>query len=289
MVMPAETTEHKKCTPRIDFHIHPGICTFMQPWVVDWYDRNLPIKFDELIEKYKDPGFFEEFLAQEGVDYACILVEQSYITTGVTTNEQVRDYCRGRPRLIPFCDVNPAIYARPGDELRRLVETEGFRGVKLYPTYQHFYLNESRIYPIYQAARDLGIPVLIHTGSSIFRGARIKYGDPLYLDDVAVDFPDLHLIMAHSGRGFWYDRAFFLSRLHPNVHMEISGLPPARLLEYFPELPRNVDKVLFGSDWPGMFYIKRNMEAIAALPLEPEAVDKILGGNAAKILKLEGH
>jgi predicted TIM-barrel fold metal-dependent hydrolase len=287
--MKAETAEHKQRPLRIDFHIHPGICTFIQPWVSDWYDLNLPMKFDEFIEKYKDPGYFEEFLIQEGVDYACVLVEQSYITTGVTTNEQVRDYCRGRSRLIPFCDVNPGLYARPGEELRRLVEKDGFRGLKLYPTYQHFYLNESRIYPIYQAAQDLGIPVLIHTGSSVFRGARLKYGDPLYLDDVAVDFPDLNLIMAHSGRGFWYDRAFFLSKLHANVYMEISGLPPTRLLEYFPELHRNADKVIFGSDWPGMFYIKRNMEAIAALPLEPEAVEKILGGNAAKILKLEEY
>ncbi len=287
--MLAETAGQGKRTPRIDFHIHPGICAFMQPWVVEWYNRNLPVKFDEFIEQYKDPGFFEEFLTREGVDYACVLVEQSYVTTGVTTNDQVRDYCRGRRRLIPFCDVNPALYARPGEELRRLVEEDGFLGVKLYPTYQHFYLNESRIYPIYQAARDLGIPVLIHTGSSVFRGARLKYGDPLPLDDVAVDFPDLPLIMAHSGRGFWYDRAFFLSRLHENVYMEVSGLPPARLLDYFPELPRNTRKVVFGSDWPGMFYIKRNMEAIAALPLDAESVDNILGGNAARILKLEGY
>ena len=135
-------------------------------------------------------------------------------------------------------------------------------------------------------AQDLGIPVLIHTGSSIFPGTRLRYGDPLHLDDVAVDFPDLKLVMAHSGRGFWYDRAFFMSRLHKNVYMEISGLPPSRLLEYFPDLGRNADKVIFGSDWPGMPHIKRNIEAVAALPLPPAAVEKILGGNAARLLAL---
>jgi predicted TIM-barrel fold metal-dependent hydrolase len=92
--------------------------------------------------------------------------------------------------------------------------------------------------------------------------------------------------MAHSGRGFWYDRAFFLSKLHPNLYMELSGLPPAKLMGYFPELARNTDKVIFGSDWPGMPWIRRNMDAIGELPLTPAAVENILGGNAARILGL---
>ena len=83
------------------------------------------------------------------------------------------------------------------------------------------------MYPLYQAAQDLGIPVLFHIGSSVFRGTRMKYCDPLHLDDVAVDFPELNLVMAHAGQGFWYDRAFFLVELHANVHLEISGLPPS--------------------------------------------------------------
>ena len=153
-----------------------------------------------------------------------------------------------------------------------------------------YLLNDSRIYPIYRTAQDLGIPVLIHTGSSTFPGTRLKYGDPLLLDDVAVDFPDsLKLVIAHSGRGFWYDRAFFMSKLHKNVYMEIAGLPPFRLLDYFPDLGRNADKVIFGSDWPGMPHIKRNIEAVAELPLPPAAVEKILGGNAAGLLGLNSQ
>ena len=92
--------------------------------------------------------------------------------------------------------------------------------------------------------------------------------------------------MAHSGRGFWYDRAFFLSRLHANVYMELSGLPPAKLLTYFPELARNTDKVIFGSDWPAEPFIRSNMDAIAGLSLPVEGVADILGGNAAKILQI---
>jgi hypothetical protein len=285
-----DATQQAQRTPCIDFHVHPSPALYqvkLHKWVTDWFKLSHPNgDFEEFCEKYSDPGRFEEFLAGEGVDFACVLAELNEMTVGVCTNEQVRDFCRGRSRLIPFCNVNPYLFARPADELKRLVEEEGFRGLKLYPTYQQYFLNDSRIYPIYAMAQNLGIPVLIHTGSSIFPGTRLKYGDPLHLDDVAVDFPDLKLVMAHSGRGFWYDRAFFMSRLHKNVYMEISGLPPSKLLEYFPELGRNTEKVIFGSDWPGVPNIRGNRDAVAALPLPPGAAEKILGGNAARVLKM---
>ncbi len=271
---------------RVDFHVHLGLYTFHQPWVTEWICKAHPTGYEEYIQRYNDPGAFEEFLAAEGVDYACILAELSPITTGMCTNEQVQEFCRGRRMLIPFCDINPYMFTDLGEELRRKVNDEGFRGIKLYPTYQHYYLNDQRMYPLYQAAQELGIPVLIHTGSSVFKGSRLKYGDPLHLDDVATDFPNLNLIMAHSGRGFWYDRAFFLSKHHANVYMELSGLPPSKLMTYFPELARNTDKVIFGSDWPGMPAIRCNMDAISRLPLPPDGIEKILGGTAARLLNL---
>ena len=278
--------ENRERKLRIDFHVHLGQYTFHQPWVTEWIRKAHPHGYEEYIQRYNDPGTFEEFLSSEGVDYACILPELSPITSGMCTNEQVQEFCRGRSRLIPFCDINPYLFNDLGSELRRKVNEDGFRGVKLYPTYQHYFLNDQRMYPLYNAAQDLGIPVLIHTGSSVFKGARLKYGDPLHLDDVATDFPQLNLVMAHSGRGFWYDRAFFLSKHHANVYMELSGLPPSRLMTYFPELARNTDKVIFGSDWPGMPEIRRNMDAISALELPPDGVDNIMGGNAARLLKL---
>jgi predicted TIM-barrel fold metal-dependent hydrolase len=282
------TTEHSGHgrTPRIDFHVHLGVYHDQKPWVTEWIKKSHSVGYEECMLRYSDPGEFEELLSAEGIDYACVLAELSPVTTGVCTNEQVRAFCKGRKKLIPFCDINPHLFTDLGSELRHKIEVEGFRGLKLYPTYQHYYLNDPRIYPLYQAAQDLKIPVLIHTGSSVFKGSRIKYGDPLHLDDVAVDFPSLNLVMAHSGRGFWYDRAFFLSRLHANLYMELSGLPPAKLLSYFPDLARNTDKVIFGSDWPGEAQIKRNMEVISGLPLPPEGVEKILGGNAVRLLGL---
>ncbi len=161
-----------------------------------------------------------------------------------------------------------------------------FKGLKLYPPYQHFYPNDNKIYPIYEKAVELGIPIMFHTGSSIYKHSKLKYGDPLYLDEVAADFPKLKIVMAHSGRGFWYDRAFFLSIIHKNVYMEISGLPPQKLLQYFPEIEKNMNKVIFGSDWPGVISIRKNIDALCSLSLKKLTLENILYKNAKKILNL---
>ena len=150
--------------PRIDFHVHLGVYSHNQPWVTEWLRLSHPDGYEEYIQRYSDPGAFEEFLSSEGVDFACILAELSPVTTGTCSNEQVEEFCKGRRKLIPFCDINPHLHTDLGAALRHKVEIHGFRGVKLYPTYQHYYLNDPRMYPLYQAAQELAIPVLIHTG-----------------------------------------------------------------------------------------------------------------------------
>jgi predicted TIM-barrel fold metal-dependent hydrolase len=269
--------------PVIDFHFHAGLYHGQHPWVIEWLKTQME-EPEAFVQEVLTPEGIVRYLDDNGVDYAVALAEISPITTGVLSNEEVAEFCRGNDRLIPFCCINPFLVGDLGRELERFVTNMGFRGLKLYPTYHHFYANSSRIYPLYAKADELNIPVMLHTGSSIFRGARLKYGDPLYLDDVAVDFPGLTLLMVHSGRGFWYDRALFLAKLHANLYMEIAGLPPQKLLEYFPELERVADKVVFGSDWPGMPHVGRNIDIIRSLPLKEETKEKILGGNAARIL-----
>jgi len=164
------------------------------------------------------------------------------------------------------------------------IRRRSWRGLKLGPTYGHFYPNDAVLYPAYAVAQEKGIPVLVHTGTSVFKGSKLKYGAPLLLDEIAVDFPDLVIVQAHSGRGFWYDQAFTLARYHQNVYMELAGLPPHKLFIYFPQLERLADKVLFGSDYPGVPSLRGNIEAIRALPLSEEAKEKILGGNARRLL-----
>jgi hypothetical protein len=159
------------------------------------------------------------------------------------------------------------------------------KGLKLLPSYDYYYPNESRLYKMYNVAEKLNIPVLFHIGSSKFKGTRIKYCDPICLDDVAQDFPDLKIVMAHGGRGFDYQKAFFLSKFHKNVYIDISGLPPKKLLTYFPEFESNIDKFVFGSDFPSIpKSVEENVRKIMELPLKDTSKEKLLYKNAEKLL-----
>jgi len=270
----------------IDFHIHTAYYRSRTPAYMELLQRAWGERLDWMLETYSSPQAFVGLMDEAGIDYAVILAELAPITSGIAANEDVAQFCSHSPRLIPFASIDPNTSENPAGELQELVRNQGFKGLKLYPTYQHFYPNETKIYPLYAKAQELDIPVLLHIGSSIFTGARLKYGDPLYLDDVAVDFPDLKLLQAHSGRPFWYEKALALARIHENVFMEISGLPPQNLLTYFPELERIAHKVVYGSDWPGIPTIKENITTLQGLRIKEEAKQMILGKNAARILNL---
>jgi hypothetical protein len=107
----------------------------------------------------------------------------------------------------------------------------------------------------------------------------------MYLDDVAVDFPKLRILLAHGGRPLWMETAFFLLRRHQNVYLDISGIPPKTLLKYFPRLEETADKTLFGTDWPGPGVpdVKQNLAEFRALPLSEGVKQKILSDTALKI------
>jgi uncharacterized protein len=273
----------------VDFHIHPVQYQSMTPSYLAFLRRQWGDGLEEMMRKYASPEAFLGLMDECGIDYAVILAEIAPITTGVADNESVAEFCSASSRLIPFASVNPHTTARPAEELERLIEEKRFRGLKLYPSYQQYYPNDAKIYPVYAKAQALKIPVLLHMGSSVFAGSRLKYADPLYLDDVAVDFPELVLIQSHSGRPFWYETASTLARLHANVFMEVAGLPPQKLLTYFPELDRLADKTIYGSDWPGVPTIRENIQAIRNLDLSEDAKRKILGENAVRLLGIHGR
>ncbi|MBW2030033.1 MAG: amidohydrolase [Deltaproteobacteria bacterium] len=269
----------------IDFHTHLLKREMLTPSHRDFLKETNPRFFERIDEYAKRPEMFASYLRGQGVSYAVVLPEYAPATSTFVPTEDVIDYCKGQDILIPFASLNPNTHPDPAAKLRTFVTECGVRGLKLLPSYQFFYPNEPRLYPLYSVAQDLRIPVVFHIGSSLFKGTRMKYCDPIYLDDVAVDFPDLRIVMAHSGRGFWYEKCFFLSRLHKNIYMDVTGLPPKNLLNYFPDLDKNSDKVLFGSDWPAMpSEVKANIDGILSLPLKDSTISKMLFENASKIL-----
>ncbi len=275
----------------IDFHIHPFRLGHFQSRdaraLVARANPSLNVgalaEEDEVIPRAR----LESELDAAGIAYGVLLPQH---TPGVgieLPTDYVLAYRAGSSRLIPFASVNPLGDANPLDELRRWVDA-GAKGLKLYPSYQFFYPNDPRLYPIYEFARSLSWPVMFHTGSSIFSGSRLKYALPIHLDDVAVDFPDLRIVLAHAGRVAWAAEAVALARVHPNVYLEISGLPPRTVLRHIPDLPRITDKVVFGSDWPSTPSIAETVGGLLELGLTPGQLARVFRDNAAALLGWAG-
>jgi predicted TIM-barrel fold metal-dependent hydrolase len=205
-------------------------------------------------------------------------------------NEFVANYVKeDSKRLIPCGSVDPRHSADVQRDMEQIVRL-GIRMIKVHPPHQLLYPNDylkgvKELAIIYRMAEQHGIPVMIHTGTSIFPGARNKFGDPIYVDDVAVDFPKLKILLAHGGRPLWMQTAFFLVRRHPNVYLDISGIPPKTLLKYFPRLEEIAAKTLFGTDWPGpgVPEIRQNLADFRALSLSEEAKNQILSKTALSI------
>jgi len=192
-------------------------------------------------------------------------------------------------RLIAFGSVNPRFSRDVAGDTARVIEA-GAKALKVHPPHQVFRANAyldslPQLADLYRVAQDAGVPVTIHTGTSVFPGARSRLGDPMDVDDVAVDFPKLTILLAHGGRPLWMDAAFFLVRRHPNVLLELSGIPPSKLLEYFPRLDEIAHKTIWGTDWPspGIKSMRTNADAFKALPLSASAKQAILSDNAARI------
>jgi predicted TIM-barrel fold metal-dependent hydrolase len=162
--------------------------------------------------------------------------------------------------------------------------------LKVHPPHQLLYPNAYRDNlpqqaQIYERAQALGLPVMFHTGTSIFPKARNKFAQPIHIDDLLVDFPKLKIILAHGGRPLWMDEALFLLRRSKNVFLDISSIPPQSLLKYFPRLDQLADQTMFGSDWPGpgVKDIGANLEKFRALPISEETKRKILRETALRV------
>lgn len=274
----------------VDFHTH-----LFPPGAMD-QEALAPLQARGLLHEEVDrvcghggiePSALARLFAAEGVSHSVVLAEVTPLTTGISSNEFVGEYCAGVDELIPFCAPNPFLERDLVRSAEKLVSRYDFRGFKIYPSYLPIAPNDSRLYPLYGFAQEAGMPVMFHTGISTFPGARLKWGSPLLLDDVAVDFPDLPVVLAHGGRDLWFDEAFTLARVHPNVYLEVSGLPAAKLLQYFPRLPVLAGKVIFGTDFPVIPSISRAVDSVRGLGLPEPMVADMLGQTARRLLRLD--
>jgi predicted TIM-barrel fold metal-dependent hydrolase len=192
------------------------------------------------------------------------------------------------PRIGVIGSVNPHYHYPVADEVRRQLAL-GAVAVKIHPVHAGVPVNDRELYPAYEVCRAARVPVVVHCGTSTFPGAKNRFGDPVLVDDVIRDFPELDVVLAHGGRGWWYDAAAFLALAHDRVWIELSGLPPRRLPEYYARFnwTRLSRKMIFGTDWPGIPGIAENARAVAALCPDDETRRLVLAGNAARVYRLD--
>ncbi len=259
-----------------DIHIHIQPWRQLKPAVAEIFRRGKEQHWQRLQALMDDPKALLELMDAEGIWRAGLINYPSPDIMGFTdeTSEFAAKYASAAPeRLIPFGGVHPRFTRDPEGQVEHLLQL-GIRCLKIHPPHQAYPANGytmglEALGRIYRRCEERGLPVMIHTGTSVFPGARSKYGNPMELDDVAIDFPDLTILMAHGGRPLWMNEAFFILRRHPNVHLELSGIPPKRLLAYFPRVEEIGDRVVWGTDWPspGIKSMRDNLEQFLALPL----------------------
>jgi uncharacterized protein len=278
--------------PVFDAHIHVGPYDQMK----ERARRVMMGGRDDLDLLGKVVGSADELLKamdDQGIARAALINSVAPEVTGITdlVNPWIARYVDGhRDRLVPVGGIHPRYSRDVAGGMKMLLDVYRLGAIKLHPPHMELAANAYRtdcpsLADVYRLAGEAKRPVLIHTGTSIFPGARNVYADPMACDDVAVDFPETTIVLCHAGRPLWYDTAFFLLRRHPNVMLDISGIPPRRLLEVLPRIPEMADRVLWGTDWPlkEVRSMRQNVQDFLSLPLSDAVKRKILFENAAAL------
>jgi predicted TIM-barrel fold metal-dependent hydrolase len=272
-----------------DVHIHIQPWEMLKPEVLSMLSDPSHANAKDILSSADN---VVRFLDREGVERVCCINYVSPDVMGFTreTNDWIASFTRDhRDRLLPVGSVNPLHEINVRDEICRVLDL-GIRMIKIHPPHQLFSPNAYhgelwQLAEIYRECESRGVPVMFHTGTSVFPRARNVFADPMPIDDVANDFPRLPIILAHAGRPLYGETAFFLARRHANVRLDLSGIPPKALPRYVPRVADLADKVLWGTDWPspGVTSPRKNVDDFLSLGLGEEVERKILWDNAARL------
>jgi predicted TIM-barrel fold metal-dependent hydrolase len=280
----------------IDVHTHAEV-SCRQPADEVWQ------KFEDAATKYFKAGkrpTIDETIAyyrERNIGFVMFTVDSEFeVGNRRIKNEEICEAARDNADImLAFASIDPHKGKWGAREARRLIADYGVRGFKFHPTLQGFFPNDRLAYPIYEVIAEHRLPAIFHSGHSGIGtgmpgggGLRLKYSQPIYLDDVAADFPDMTLIIAHPSWP-WQDEALSVCMHKPNVYIDLSGWSP----KYFP--PQLVQyansqlkhKMLFGSDFP-LIAPDRWITDFKAAAFRPEVHQLILKENAVRALKLGG-
>ncbi len=278
----------------IDFHTHATLssaqprdpCSILLDEQMQAYFKSAPPPSNEEIAEY--------YRARRMAAVIFPVDAESELGHRRVPNAEVAELAaRHNDVLIPFASIDPHKGRLGCREARTLIEDYGVRGFKFHPTAQGFYPNDRMAYPLYEMIQDAGLVALFHTGQTGVgagapggMGLRLKYSNPMHLDDVAADFPGLKLVMAHPSFP-WQEEALAVATHKPGVYIDLSGWSP----KYFPPILVRYansilqDRVLFGSDFPAITP-DRWITDFDRLDIKPQVRPKIMKANAARLLGL---
>lgn len=277
----------------IDLHCYPGTQTWIDsqgPYVealATYWKRNWVARSEEDV--------VAEF-TQAGVDACLVALDlETTVATPPCTNEYVHGMWKRNPSRIIQCwgALEPAKGEIAIRQARKAVRELGFMGFHFHPIMQHFAVNDRRYYPLFEEIAHLGAAVMIDVGTTGMgagmpggMGARIRHAHPSSIDELAADFPNLKIIMAHPGWP-WVDETIGVALHKGNVYWELSGWAP----KYFPSTlkvdirGRLQDKIMFGSDYPSLPY-ERIVREWGELGYSDAVLAKVFHGNAERVLGL---
>lgn len=242
----------------------------------------------------RDPKALAEYYRSRKMAFVIFAVDEHLTGRPRVTNDEVIRFASDNTDVaIPFASIDPHRGAEGVREAKRLVADRLVHGLKLHPPVQQFSPDDKLVYPLYEVFAEARLPVLFHTGHSGIGtgmpgggGVRLKYGNPMPIDDVAVDFPSMPIILAHPSFP-WQDEAISICLHKPNVYIDLSGWSPKyfspTLVQYANTRLKN--KVLFGSDYP-FITPDRWLADFEKLDIRGEVRPLILKENAAKLLAL---
>ena len=240
----------------------------------------------------RDHKGMAEYYRSRKIGFVVFTVDEKLTGKPFVSNDEVLRFAAENVDIsIPFISIDPHRGTAGVQEAKRLLGTGQVRGLKLHPPVQQFSPNDPIAYPLYEVFAKAHLPVIFHTGHSGIGtglpgggGVRLKYGNPLPIDDVAVDFPNLPIIMAHPSFP-WQDEAISICLHKPNVYIDLSGWSPKyfapQLVQYANTLLKH--KVLFGSDYP-LLTPDRWMADLDKIAIKEEVRPLILKENACKLL-----
>ena len=282
----------------IDTHVHAEVSCCQPP---DLFGK----EFDDAADKYfgtvlrqgRRPTIPEtiEYYRERKIGFVMFTVDaESQMGRRRIPNEEIAEFAaNNRDIMIAFASIDPHKGKMGAREARRLIEECGVRGFKFHPTVQGFYANDRMAYPLYEVIAEYGLPAVFHSGHSGIGsgmpgggGLRLKYSEPIYLDDVAADFPDMKVVIAHPSWP-WQDEALSICLHKPNVYIDLSGWSPKyfppQLVQYANTLLK--ERMLFASDFP-LIRPDRWLEDFQNAGFKPEVHPLLLKDNAVKLLGL---